>query len=194
MHDIEPYFKWREYYTSSEDKQSPFFGKEYSEFTFSNKIYNYFIHPQWDFIGSPTLYLKVLYVDYEEGYALIELIGEWNDCINNDIMYLKRYFADHLIDQGIYKFILFSDNVLNFHGSDDSYYEEWWDDIKDEGGWVCIVNTHDHVLNEMEYQRIQNYTHIGNSFNDINWRKKHPKDVYLEINMILNSSIKQLNY
>jgi hypothetical protein len=194
MHDIEPYFKWREYYVSSEDKQSPFYGREYSEFTFSNKIYNYYIHPQWDSIGSPTLYLKPLFVEYEEGYAMIELIGEWNDCINNDIMYLKRHFIDHLIDSGIYKFLLFCDNVLNFHGSDDSYYEELWDDIKEEDGWLCLINTHDHVLKEMEYHKIQYYAHLGENLNDIQWRKKDPKDVLLEINMILNSSIKQLNY
>ncbi len=194
MHDIEPYFKWRQYYVSSEDKKSPFFGREYSEFTFTNKVYNYFIHPQWDTIGSSTLYVKVLFVDYDEHYALIELIGEWNDCLNNDIMFLKRHFADHLIDQGITKFILFCDNVLNFHASDDSYYEEWWDDIKDEQGWICMVNTLDHVLQEMESNKIQFYSGIGNHFNSINWRKGNPKITYQEINRIRHSMIKQLNY
>ena len=95
MHDIEPYFNWRNYYTAEEDKDSPFYGKVYDEFKYSNKIYNYFIHPQWDYIGSPTLYIKLLYADYEDGYAIIELIGEWNDCLNNDVMFLKRYFALH---------------------------------------------------------------------------------------------------
>ncbi len=41
-------------------------------------------------MGSETLYLKILFVDYDERYAIIELIGEWNDAINNDIMLLKR--------------------------------------------------------------------------------------------------------
>jgi len=57
MHDIEPYYKWREYYVASEDEQSPFYGRTYDEFKFTKKIYNYFIHPQWDYIGSQTLYI-----------------------------------------------------------------------------------------------------------------------------------------
>jgi len=140
MHDIEPYYKWRAYYSSEKDEKSPFYGREYSEFTYTNKVYNYFIHPQWDFFGSSTLYGKSLFVDYDESYAVIELIGEWNDCLNNDVMFLKRHFVDALIKQGINKFILACDNVLNFHCSDNSYYEEWWDDVKDDGGWICIFS------------------------------------------------------
>ena len=104
MHDIEPYYHWRDNYVASEDEQSPFHGVEYSEFSFSNKIYNYLIHPQWESFGSPTLYLKVIYADYDEHYAIIEFIGEWNDCISNDIMHLKRNVIDPMIGCGIYKF------------------------------------------------------------------------------------------
>jgi hypothetical protein len=28
---------------------------------------------------------------------------------------------------------------LNFHSSDDCYYEEWYEDIADEGGWVTML-------------------------------------------------------
>ena len=81
MHDIEPFFNWRHLYVSEEDKRSPFFGIEYSEFQFTQTVYNYFIHPQWDDFGSQTLYLKVLFVDYDTGFCIIEFIGEWNDAI-----------------------------------------------------------------------------------------------------------------
>ena len=81
MHDIEPYYSWRHLYIASEDKKSPFFGRQYSEFEFTHAVYNYLIHPQWDEMGSATLYLKVLYANYETGFAVIELIGEWNDAI-----------------------------------------------------------------------------------------------------------------
>lgn len=194
MHDIEPYFKWRTYYDSSVDKKSPFYSREYSEFTFSNKVYNYYIHPQWDHFGSSTLYAKSLFVDYDDGYAIIELIGEWNDCLNNDVMFLKRDFADMLIDQGIYRFIICCDNVLNFHGSDDSYYEEWWDDVKDDGGWICLLNTLDHVLDEMEKSKIQYYCNIGERYSDVNWRKKNPIDALNEVERIRSSEIKQIQY
>src|SRR6185312_16127198 len=114
MHDIEPYFNWRHLYMAEEDKLSPFFGREYSEFEYSQTVYNYYIHPQWDEFGSRTLYMKILYVDYGEHFAVIELMGEWNDDIENDIMTLKRDIVDDMIGFKITKFILVAENVLNF--------------------------------------------------------------------------------
>jgi hypothetical protein len=48
MHEIEPYFQWRHLYIADEDPKSIFFGQTYSEFEFSQTVYNYYIHPQWD--------------------------------------------------------------------------------------------------------------------------------------------------
>src|SRR5215211_5933276 len=106
MQDIEPYYQWREFYVASEDEQSPFYGAVYSEFEFSNTVYNYYIHPQWDDFGSNTLYVKVLYADYERQYAILEFIGEWNDALYNDIMFLKRKVIEEMESQGIKKYIL----------------------------------------------------------------------------------------
>jgi hypothetical protein len=194
MHDIEPYFGWREKYTAEEDKQSPFYLRKYSEFSFSNKIYNYFIHPQWDEFGSDTLYIKILFVDYEENYAILEFIGEWNDCITNDIMLLKRNIIDALMKRGINRFAIILENVLNFHGDDDSYYEEWYEDVSDEQGWICGINMLDHVLHEMVATGIQYYMNIGGSYNDISWRRKEPILLIQQIEAIMQSSIKQLRY
>ena len=72
MHDIEPYYNWRHLYIASEDENSPFYGREYSEIEFTNQIYNFVIHPQWDDFGSETLYMKILFVDYDEKYCFIE--------------------------------------------------------------------------------------------------------------------------
>src|SRR5690606_33914823 len=123
MHEIEPYYNWRHRYTSEEDERSPFFGREHSEFHFTHAVYDHVIHPQWDEIGSETLYLKVLFTDYDEGYAILEFIGEWNDLLGNDIMFLKRDIIEGMMDQGISRFILIGENVLNFHASDEEYYE-----------------------------------------------------------------------
>ncbi len=68
MHAIEPYYNWRHHYIASEDERSPFYGREYSEFEFTHAIYNYVIHPQWDDMGSNTLFLKVLYADYDRQF------------------------------------------------------------------------------------------------------------------------------
>lgn len=178
MHDIEPYYRWQDEYIASEDERSPFFGQVYSEFTFTKKIYNYFIHPQWDEMGSKTLYLKILFVDYTNGYAIIELIGEWNDCLYNDIMYLKREIADHLAEYDINKYILLADNVLNYHADDSSYYEEWFEDILDDGGWICLLNLLPHVEEEMRSIQIHYYVTMGERLNDINWRKLRPVNLF----------------
>src|SRR5262245_13171698 len=118
MHTIEPFYNWQHLYVASEDPESPFFKSDYSEIEFTNTIYNIYIHPKCDDIGSETLYMKILFVDYEEKYAIIEFIGEWNDAISNDIMLLKRDFIDAISHYGINKFILIGENVLNFHPSD----------------------------------------------------------------------------
>src|SRR6478735_5703657 len=118
MHEIEPFYNWRHIYVSEEDDRSPFYGRVYSEFEYSQTIYNYYIHPQWDEFGSRTLYMKVIMADYEEGYAVMELLGEWNDAIENDIMQMKREVIDKFQGNGIFKFILIGENVLNFHSGD----------------------------------------------------------------------------
>lgn len=194
MHDIEPYYHWREHYVASLDDQSPFFGRKYNEFQFTQKVYNYFIHPQWDAFGSSTLYLKILFANYDEQYAIIELIGEWNDCLTNDVMYLKREVIDPMIDSGISKFILICENVLNFHGSDDCYYEEWYDDVKEEDGWICFINTLKHVEEEMHDTRIQHFVNFGKEFNDLNWRPHKPKIFYELINKMVHGQVKRLTY
>ena len=179
MHTIEPYFNWRNLYAAEEDERSPFYGRSYSEVYFTDSIYDHYIHPQWDNIGSSTLFMKILYADYDDGFAIIELLGEWNDTLHNDIMTLKRDVMDHLIDEGIQKFILAGDNVLNFHSSDDSYYEEWFEDIED--GWIVLLNFRDHVLRDFEEIGIDNYFIYGGILNDINWGSFRPLQLFQKI-------------
>jgi len=174
LHTIEPYYNWRGLYTAEEDDRSPFFEREYSEFEFTHSIYNYCIHPQWDHIGSPTLFIKILYVDYDEGFAVLEMFGEWNDAVNNDIMYLKREVLDSLIGCGISKFILVGENVLNFHSDDDSYYDEWFNEVEDEGGWMAMLNLRHHVLDEFQGSGLDQYFVMGGKLADFSWRTLTP--------------------
>jgi hypothetical protein len=192
MHDIEPHYRWRDEYTAETDRQSPFYKQIYSELHFTNKIYNYYIHPQWDNFGSQTLYVKILFVEYDKSYAIIELIGEWNDCLYNDIMYLKSEVINVLNKSGISKFILMCDNVLAFHSSDDSYYEEWWDDIKEEDGWVVIINTFDNVQDEMKRARLHYYVNFGARYNDIMWQNKTPEIIYKVVKKLLQKEQKYI--
>jgi hypothetical protein len=183
MQDIEPYYAWRDLYIAAEDELSPFFGREYSEFEYSNTIYNYFIHPQWDDFGSSTLYLKVLYADYEQGYAVIEMFGEWNDAINNDIMTLKRDLIDEMITNNIRKFILIGENVLNFHASDDCYYQEWFEDVDE--GWIVALNFREHVLQEMSRNNIDFNLIYGGELDELRWRTFNPSQLFLKVEDIV---------
>src|ERR1700753_3608111 len=168
MHDIEPYYKWRDDYVASEDEYSPFYATEYSEFEFDKQVYNSLLHPQWDSFGSSTLYLKVLFADYERGYAIIELIGEWNDDITNNVMLMKRAQIYTMIDSNINKFVVSGDNLLNLHSSYDCYYEEWFQEVED--GWIAGVNFRDHVISEFQRNNIDYYINFGGQLNDLNWR------------------------
>lgn len=179
MHEIEPYFRWRDDYIAAEDDRSPYYQTQYNEFEFDKQIYNYLIHPQWDYFGSNTLYLKVLFVDYDINYAIIELIGEWNDAIDNDIMTLKREIIESIIDQGINKFILIGENVLNFHSSDDCYYEEWFQDVED--GWIAGINFREHVIEEFKQNNIDYYINFGGELDELNWRQLKPLELFTKV-------------
>jgi len=183
LHEIEPYYSWLKYYDSSQDECSPFFGKEYNYDLYQDAIYNYYIDPAWDYMGSETLYIKLLYVDYHVGFSIIEFIGEWNDAVTNDIMFLKRNIIDHLTTNGINKFILLGENVFNFHGSDDCYYEEWFDDIDD--GWIAAINFRDFILEEWKHYDIDSYINLGGGLNINNWRTMTPMSFYEKVNSVI---------
>ncbi len=178
MQDIEPYYNWRHLYVSEEDKCSPFYRRTYSEFEFSQTVYNYFIHPQWDEFGSRTLYMKILFVDYEQHYAIIELLGEWNDAIENDIMTLRRDVTDILFAKGIVKFMLIAENVLNFHSSDDSYYEEWQEQLEDDAGWLVILDMPQQSQYDFKRARLTNYIQL---MDFPQWRTLKPEFVFQEV-------------
>ena len=175
MHDIEPHYNWRDQYIASEDARSPFFGRKYNEFHYTHRLYNFYLHPQWDFFGSSTLYGKILFADYELGFALIELIGEWNDAIENDIMTLRRDITDLLYRQGIHKFILLAENVLNFHSSDDSYYEEWREQLEEEHGWVTLLNMPGQSQYDFKRARLTNYIEL---IDLPQWRTMKPEAIF----------------
>ncbi len=184
MQDLEPHYQWRNQYIAAEDPRSPFFGREYSEFEYTMTVYNYYIHPQWDDFGSSTLYLKVLFTDYEQGFAVVEFIGEWNDALYNDIMFLKRDVIELMMTEGIDKFILIGENVLNFHGSDDSYYEEWFQDV--DQGWIAAVNFRPHVLQEMSRQNLDYYLASGGELDELPWRNYTPPELFKKVDGILS--------
>jgi hypothetical protein len=187
MHLMEPFYSWRNYYIASEDPSSPFYGREYSEFEFNNTVYNFYLHPQWDTIDSSTLFIKILFVEYDEQYAIIEMIGEWNDAIENDIMIFKRNIIEPMMEEGINKFILVGENVLNFHYSDDCYYEEWFEEV--EEGWIALVNFQEHVIREFERIHVDQYFVMGGELEEIEWRTYQPHHFFKRVSDLVMNRI-----
>lgn len=183
MHTIEPFYGWENYYQAHLDEKSPFYGKEYNYKTYENLIYGYFVHPDWDFIGSETLYVRILFCDYKQNAAIIELFGEWNDTLHNDIMYLKRTVIDELLQANINKFVLITENILNFHGGDDDYYAEWFEEVED--GWIALLNPRNFVASELTKYHIDYYVNFGGSLNIINWRTFSPQNLIKEVERVI---------
>jgi hypothetical protein len=173
-------------YVSEEDERSPFYGRVYSEFEFTHTIYNYYIHPQWDEFGSRTLYMKVLMADYDEHYVVIELIGEWNDAIENDIMNLKREVIDKFEESGITKFILIADNVLNFHSGDKDYYEEWFDEVTDAAGWIVCLDMPEQTQYDFRKAKLNRYIELMELDN---WRTYKPFHLFKKIDQLINNRL-----
>ena len=187
MHQIEPFYRWLKYYNGADDPNSPYEGAQYNADLYSETIYGYYIDPHWDSIGSETLYIKILYIDYDRGFIIIEFMGEWNDALNNDIMHLKRNIVDFFNSYDIRKYLLIGENILNFHGSDDSYYEEWFEDM--EEGWITGLNFRDFVQEEMKNFNVDSYINFGGDLDVVNWRTLKPLQLFQRIDDIISRRI-----
>lgn len=179
MTDIEPFYGWRKYYISNQDVNSPFYGTFYSN-PQNNQLMSYSINPDWRSINSETLFCEILFSDYINGFCIIEMFGEWNDALNNDIMYLKSIVFDKLTKSGINKFILICENVFQYHGGDVDYYEELEDDLNQ--GWIVLMNLPQFLYQEFKRVGNDQYLNYGQSFEVLNWRTFKPFKLYLEIN------------
>lgn len=74
--------------------------------------------------------------------------------------------------------------MLNFHSSDDSYYEEWYEDLENEG-WIMLINFRQHVLDEMKRSRLHHYLIWSDTLNDVFWRKTTPHILFSALNEFL---------
>jgi len=93
-------------------------------------------------------------------YIVMENMGEGNDAIENDIMTLKKDVIEHFSDQGINKYILIAENVLNFHGSDREYYEEWREELQEDDGWAVLLNMPEQTQYDFKKLRLERYLEL----------------------------------
>jgi hypothetical protein len=87
-------------------------------------------------------------------------------------MELKRNVIEPFVQEGITKFILIGENIMNFHGSDDSYYEEWFEDVED--GWIAAVCFPDFIQDEFKKFKIDHYLNMGGTLQIDRWRTMQP--------------------
>ena len=106
------------------------------------------------------------------------MIGEWNDAIENDIMELKREVMDLLGKQGIIKFILITENVLNFHSSDKEYYMEWYEEVSEENGWIVALNMPEATQQDFKKKKLNYYIELMEL---IEWRAYKPYHLFRKI-------------
>ena len=94
-------------------------------------------------------------------------------------MTLKREIIELMVDEGLNKFILIGENVLNFHSSDDCYYEEWFQDVED--GWIAGINFREHVISEFKRNNIDYYINLGGNLDDMVWRNLKPIQLFKNV-------------
>ena len=101
-----------------------------------------------------------------------------------EVFYLRNGDIPQYLRDGVVDIAIIGENVLNFHYSDDCYYEEWADETYD--GWIAAVNFQEHVLREMSTIGIDQYLLWGGDLNDLPWRTFKPQDLMLKIESIFN--------
>ncbi|MEM6631489.1 MAG: hypothetical protein AAF694_17540 [Bacteroidota bacterium] len=177
LHHIEPFYGWLNRYNHEADPRSPFHKVEHNLFYFDRSINRIPAHPLWDEIGSESLLVKILYADYSEGFAIIELFGEWNDLFENDFKLLAENCLTYLIDHGITRFILVCENVFHIYPDSDDYYQALQEELGFEG-WMCTLRPRDEVWSEMLQYGIDSYFYRSPLLDEVPWRKIPPLQLY----------------
>ena len=171
--NVEPFYGWLHLYNHEVDVRSPFHEVEHSLFEYNRKIYTFNANPLWDEIESESLLVKILYADYERGYTIIELLGEWNDLFENDFKLLCENCLTYMIDSGINKFILICENVFNVYLEHDYYYDAFHDELEDDG-WLFLLKARPNVKSDFEQYNISQYFLWNPTIDLLPWRKLKP--------------------
>jgi hypothetical protein len=80
--------------------------------------------------------------------------------------------------QGITKFILIAENVLNFHSGDKDYYQEWFEEVTDEEGWIVCLNMPEATQHDFRKSKLNYYIELIDLFD---WRIYKPFHLFKKI-------------
>ena len=176
MFDIEPFQGWLFLYQNELDSNSPFAEIDHNSLYFDRFIYEFPVHPDWDEIDSENLLIKILFVSYEDKYAIIELLGDWNDLQQNDFRLLSDNCLRLLLEEGVNKFILIAENIFNTYLGPDDYYEALTEDL--ETGWLVLIRPREQMKMEFREYGIDQYVFWSDEWDDLNWRKLKPWQLF----------------
>jgi len=94
-------------------------------------------------------------------------------------MTLKRDVLEVFMNEGIYKFILIAENVLNFHSGDRDYYEELHEELSDADGWIVCLNMPTQTQYDFKQAKLNQFIELMDIHN---WRVYKPYHLYKKIN------------
>jgi hypothetical protein len=72
---------------------------------------------------------------------------------------------------------------MNFHGSDDSYYEEWFEDVED--GWIAAVSFPEFIQDELKRFHVDTYINMGGTLQIDRWRTLQPHHLFDLVNGLI---------
>lgn len=67
-----------------------------------------------------------------------------------------------------------------------SYYEEWFDEVTEEDGWIALLNFREHVIDDMKSIDLDSYFVLGGELNELGWRTLSPAHLYERIDDCVN--------
>jgi hypothetical protein len=100
-------------------------------------------------------------------------------------MYLKRDVIEPMLVEGISKFILIGENVLNFHAGEEDYYAEWFEETTDQGGWTALVNFLPHVREDLQVASLDQYLLFGGKLDAMPWRTLEPGELFARVDSLV---------
>ena len=93
-------------------------------------------------------------------------------------MTLKREVIDVFEQNGITKFIFIAENVLNFHSGDKDYYEEWYEEVSDNNGWIVCLNMPEQTQYDFKKAKLNRMIEL---IDLIDWRVYKPFHLFKKI-------------
>jgi hypothetical protein len=102
-------------------------------------------------------------------------------------MELKREVIDVFESEGIFKFVLIAENVLNFHSDGKEYYQEWYEEVSEENGWVVMVAMPEATQHDFKKAKLNQYIEL---YDLTNWRTYKPFHLFKKIDNELMARLK----